>query len=178
MSRLPACGGQGPRDPFFERMRWARRFGVRSKPRSLTVTRAWLVFAALMLAFGVGFAVAGAVPPGPTVDVQVVPVAYGGDPVAGIPPDAFGLGVTQTHCSGGATAYTLAVRGATYKLSCTSGTGTRPRVVMVGLGPGQSYTVTITPIQARAGRNPGRGTERKLTTRIPDANSKNWEATP
>jgi hypothetical protein len=169
---------RGSRDPLFERVRWARRFGVRSKPRSLAVTRAWLVFAALMLAFGVGFGVAGALPAGPTVDVEVVPVAYGGDPAAGVPPGVFGLGVRQAHCSGGATAYTLAVHGASYKLSCATSTGRRPRIVTIGLSPGQSYPVTITPIRPRAGRSPRLGTERKLTARIPDPNSKNWEATP
>lgn len=169
---------RGQRDPFFARMRWARRFGVRSKPRSLAVTRLWLVFAAAMLGAGVGFAVAAALPPGPTVDVQVVPLAYGGDPVAGIAPDLFGLGVTHAHCSGGATAYMLAVQGATYDLSCANTSGARPRTVMVGLSPGHSYTVRITPVRPRAGRSARLGTARRLTVQVPDANSKNWQATP
>jgi len=103
----------------------------------------------------------------------MVPLAYGGDPALGVPPDLFGLGVRQAHCSGGATTYTLAVHGATYNLTCAGSSGTRPRTVTVGLSPGHSYAVTIRPIQARAGRGPRLGTERKLTAQIPDADSKN-----
>jgi hypothetical protein len=98
---------KGPRDPFFERMRWARSGTRGSKPRSLTVTRMWLVFLAVILGCGAGFAVAAALAPGPTVDVQVVPVAYGLDTQA----ELFRLGVRNAHCSGGATRYTLAEGG-------------------------------------------------------------------
>jgi hypothetical protein len=67
---------KGPRDPFFERMRWAgsARRRTRSKRRSVAVTRMWLAFFAVLLSLGAGLAVAAALPPGPTVDIQVVPI--------------------------------------------------------------------------------------------------------
>jgi hypothetical protein len=142
------------------------------------MTRAWLVFAALMLGVGVGLAVAAALPLGPTADVQVVPLAYGSDPLVGTPPSVFGLGVRHAHCSGGATGYTLVVRRAAYNLSCASSSGTRPRPVMVGLRAAHSYTVTITAIQKRAGRSTRPGNTHTLSVQIPDANSKSWRANP
>lgn len=129
---------------------------------------------AVLLGFGAGLAVAAALPPGPTVDVEVVPLAYGGDPAAGISPNLFGLGVRRVDCSDGATAYTLAVKGVTYRQSCANSSGT----VTVGLSPGQSYTVTITPVQTRAGRSARLGSARTLTVHIPDADAKNWQAGP
>lgn len=131
-----------------------------------------------MFGFGAGFAVAGALPPGPTVDVQVEPLAYGGDPAAGTPPELFGLGVGQAHCSGGATAYTLGVNGGTYRLPCANGSGTRPRTVTLGLSPGQRYTVTIKALKARADRTARAGSTRTLTVEIPAAKSKDWKAGP
>src|SRR5262249_5454916 len=148
------------------------RSGIRgSKPRSLVVTRMWLVFLALMLAFGAGFAVAGALPPGPTADVQVVPVAYGLDTQAG----TFGLGVRNAHCSGGANAYTLAVNGVRSELSCAKTSGSQTHTVLVGLSPGQSYTVTIRAVQTRTGRSARARTTRKLTVQVPAADSKSWQ---
>ena len=162
------------RDPLFERMRWGRSGSSmrRSKPRSVAATRMWLAFLALMLVFGAGFAVAGALPPGPTVDVQVVPVAYGLDTRAGL----FGLGVRNAHCSGGANAYTVAVGGFRTELSCAKTSGSRTRTVVVGLTPRHSYAVTIRAVQTRAGRSARAGTTRKLTVDVPDANSKGWQA--
>lgn len=162
----------GPRDPFFERMRWARSGPRGSKPRSLTVTRMWLVLLAVMLGFGAGFAVAAALPPGPTVDVQVFPVAYGLD----TPAELFGLGVRNAHCSGGATGYTLAEGGFRVELSCAKTSGSRSRTVIVGLSPGHSYTVKIRAVQERVGRSARAGTTRRLTVHVPAANSKSWQA--
>jgi hypothetical protein len=165
---------RGPRDPFFERMRWGRSASSlrASKPRSLAVTRLWLAFLALMLACGAGFAVAGAIPPGPTVDVQVVPVAYGLHTQA----ESFGIAVRNAHCSSGATAYTVDVDGSRFELSCTETSGREPRTVMVGLSAGHSYTVTIRAVQTRAGRSARAGNSRKLTVRVPGADSKGWQA--
>jgi hypothetical protein len=163
---------KGPRDPFFERMRWARSGTRGSKPRSLTVTRMWLVLLAVILGFGAGLAVAAAVPPGPTVDVQVVPVAYGLD----TPAELVGLGVRNAHCSGGATRYTLAEGGFRVELSCATTSGSRTRAVIVGLSPGRSYTVTIRVVQERGSRGARAGNTRKLTVHVPGANSKSWHA--
>jgi hypothetical protein len=169
---------RGPRDQFFERMRWAQRGGrTRSKPRSLTVTRVWLLFGALVIGFAGGLAVAAALPPGPTVDVGVVPVAYGGDPVVGMQPSLFGLGVRHARCSGGASAYKLEVGGATYKRSCAGTSGTRTSVVTVGLIAGHSYVVTIQAIQKRPDGSVRLGSAHEVTVQIPSADPKNWDAT-
>jgi hypothetical protein len=169
---------RGPRDPLFERARWASRFGVRSTPRGPVSTRMWLAFAAVLAGFGGGLAVAGALPPGPTVDVQVLPVAFGGDSVIGAPPDLFGVAVRQAHCTNGATGFTLAVRGETFDVSCASSAGTRAHTVMVGLGAGHSYTVTIKGLQKRAGQSTRMGNTRRLILQVPDANSTSWRANP
>ncbi len=168
---------RGPRDRFFERMRWARGGGMRSKPRSPARTRAWLVFGAVLLGFGVGLAVAAALPPGPTVHVDVVPVASGGDPQLGTEPNLFGLAVKQAHCSGGATTYTLSLGGASFAESCASTSGTRLRPVTLGLSSGHGYTVTIRAVQKRPGRSTRVGTAHKLAVTIPAANSKDWQST-
>jgi hypothetical protein len=168
---------RGPRDKFFENMRWAQRGGrTREKPRSLAVTRLWFLFGAVIVGFGGGLAVAAAIPPGPTVDVQVVRLAYGGDPLLGTRPNLFGLGVRQARCSGGATAYTLTVLGATYERSCAATSGTSTSAVIVARSAGQSYTLTIRAMQKRAGRNPRLGSAHKVTVQIPPADSKDWHA--
>ena len=167
---------KGPRDPFFELMRWAGSASGRtgSKPRSVAVTRMWLAFFAVLLSLGAGLAVAAALPPGPTVDVQVVAVAYG-DGLPDSRAELFGLGVRSARCSGGATAYRLAVRGIRLELSCAKTSGTRTRTVIVGLSPGHSYMVTIRAVQDRGGRRARAGTTRRLTVHVPGANSKSWQ---
>lgn len=164
---------KGPRDPFFELMRWAGSASGRtgSKPRSVAVTRMWLAFFAVLLSLGAGLAVAAALPPGPTVDVQVVAVAYG-DGLPDSRAELFGLGVRSARCWGGATAYRLAVRGIRLELSCAKTSGTRTRTVIVGLSPGHSYMVTIRAVQDRGGRRARAGTTRRLTVHVPGANSK------
>lgn len=164
---------KGPRDPFFELMRWAGSASGRtgSKPRSVAVTRMWLAFFAVLLSLGAGLAIAAALPPGPTVDVRVVAVAYG-DGLPDSRAELFGLGVRSARCSGGATAYRLAVRGIRLELSCAKTSGTRTRTVIVGLSPGHSYMVTIRAVQDRGGRRARAGTTRRLTVHVPGANSK------
>jgi hypothetical protein len=131
----------------------------------------------VLLGFGVELAVAAALPPGLTVDVQVVPLAYGADPIDGIEPNVFGLGVSQAHCSGGATAYTLAVRGTSFTMSCANTSGVQPRPVMIGLHARRSYTVTLRAVQKRAGRSARVGDAHTLSVQVPAANSKSWGST-
>ena len=86
----------GPDSAFFVHMQRQRR---RDRPRSAAATRAWLVFGAVLTGFAGGLAVAAAVPPGPSVGVDLRAVAYGGDPSAGVLPSAFGVAVKGAHCS-------------------------------------------------------------------------------
>jgi hypothetical protein len=55
-----------------------------------------------MVSYGAGGC--ATTPPGPSVDVQVVPVAHGADPALRTDPTVFGIAVRQAHCAGGATA--------------------------------------------------------------------------
>ena len=167
---------KGPRDPFFELMRWAGSASGRtgSKPRSVAVTRMWLAFFAVLLSLGAGLAVAAALPPGPTVDVQVVAVASG-DGLPDRRAELFGRGVRSARCSGGATAYRLAVRGIPLELSCAKTSGTRTGSVTVGL---ESRSQLHGDDQSRSGPGAERaraGTTRRLTVHVPGANSKSWQ---
>ena len=112
---------RGPGDPWFDRMRWARRAGVRRTPPEPEDDPrvAGLLRGAARVGHGAGRG-RGAASPGPSVDVQVVPVAYAADPALRTDPTVFGVAVRQAHCAGGATAYTVDVRGQSFTLSCAS----------------------------------------------------------
>jgi hypothetical protein len=162
----------GPRSAFFVNMQRQRR---RDRPRSVGVTRAWLVFGAVLTGFGAGFAVAGALPPGPTVNVDLRAVAYGGDRSAGVLPNAFGLAVKDAHCSAGATAYTVAVDRRSFSVRCSATAGGGVHTVTLGLSAGRSYLVTIRAVEIRSGHKPRMGTPQKRTISIPSADSKVWQ---
>jgi hypothetical protein len=165
----------GPGSKFFVSMQRQRRH---DRPRSVAATRAWLVFGAVLTGFAGGFAVAAALPPGPTVNVDVRAVAYGGDPSAGVLPSAFGVAVKDAHCSHAATAYIVAIAGRSFTVRCNATAGGAVHTVTLGLSAGRSYSVTIRPIETRAGRGPRMGTRQTRTVSIPSADSKAWQLFP
>ena len=165
----------GPGSTFFSSIQRQRR---RDRPRSVAATRAWLVFGAVLTGFAGGFAVAAALPPGPSVNVDVRAVAYGGDPSAGVLPSAFGVAVKDTHCSHAATAYIVAIAGRSFTVRCAATAGGAVHTVTLGLSPGHSYAVTIRPIETRVGRRPRLGKARHGTVSIPGADSKAWQTFP
>lgn len=165
----------GPPSTFFANVQRQRR---RDQPRSPRATRAWLVFGAVITGFGGGLAVAAALPPGPSVGVDLRAVAYGGDPSAGVLPSAFGVAVKDAHCSHGATAYTVAIAGRSFSVRCTATAGSAVHTVTLGLSAGHSYSVTIRPIETRAGRAPRMGRPQTRTVSIPSADSRAWQTFP
>jgi hypothetical protein len=136
------------------------------------------VFGAVLTGFGGGLAVAAALPPGPTVDVDLRAVAYGGDPSAGVPPRVFGLAVKDAHCSHGATAYTVAVEGRSFSEGCKATAGGAVHTVTLALAAGHSYSVTIRAVEVRSGRKPRMGHRQTHTVSIPRADSKAWQPIP
>jgi hypothetical protein len=165
----------GPDSAFFVHMQRQRR---RDRPRSAAATRAWLVFGAVLTGFAGGLAVAAAVPPGPSVGVDLRAVAYGGDPSAGVLPSAFGVAVKGAHCSHGATAYTVAVAGRAFSVRCGATAGGAVHTVTLGLSAGRSYSVTIRAVETRTGRGPRMGRSQRFTVSIPSADSKAWQTFP
>jgi hypothetical protein len=165
----------GPDSAFFVHMQRQRR---RDRPRSAAATRAWLVFGAVLTGFAGGLAVAAAVPPGPSVGVDLRAVAYGGDPSAGVLPSAFGVAVKDAHCSHGATAYTVAIAGWAFSVRCSATAGGAVHTVTLGLSAGRSYSVTIRPIEIRTGLGPRMGRSQRSTVSIPSADSKAWQTFP
>ncbi|HYZ60943.1 MAG TPA: hypothetical protein VE650_00700 [Acetobacteraceae bacterium] len=161
----------GARGDFFQRMQRQRRA---DRPRSARMTRVWICFGAVLTATGAGLAVAAALPPGPSVDVDVSAVAYGGDESAGQAPTVFGVAVKNAHCSHGANAYTVAIGGRSYSERCSATAGGAVHTVTLGLRAGKSYALTITPVQTRSGRKPRRGSPQKHMFSIPSADSKVW----
>lgn len=162
----------GPQSRFFVNMQRQRR---RDRPRSVRRTRVWLVVCAVFTAFGGGLAVAAALPPGPTVRVDLSAVAYGGDPSAGVPPRVFGMAVENAHCSHGATAYTVTIGGRSFSVPCSATAGGAVHTVTLGLSAGHSYSVTIRAVETRTGRRPRTGGPRKHTLSIPNADSEDWQ---
>ena len=165
----------GPPSTFFANVQRQRR---RNQPRSPRVTRAWLVFGAVLTGFGGGLAVAAALPPGPSVGVDLRAVAYGGDPSAGVLPSAFGVAVKDAHCSHGATAYTVAIAGRSFSVRCGATAGGAVHTVTLGLRAGRSYAVTIRAVEIRTGRKAQMGHRQTHTVAIPSADSKAWQLFP
>jgi hypothetical protein len=160
----------GPGSTFFVKMQRQRR---RGRPRTPGTTRAWLVFGAVLTGFGGGLAVAAALPPGPTVDVDVRAVAYGGDQSAGVLPNVFGLAVKDAHCSHGATSYTVAIGSRSFSVRCSATAGGAVHTVTLGLSAGHSYSVTIRALES--GRKPRTGRPHTRLVSIPSADSKVWQ---
>jgi hypothetical protein len=126
-------------------------------------------------AFGGGLAVAAALPPGPTVNVDLSAVAYGGDPSAGVAPNLFGVAVKHAHCSHGATAYTVAIGGRSFSVLCSTTAGGAVHTLTLDLSAGHSYAVTIRAVETRTGHKPRTGTLEERTLSIPRADSKDWQ---
>ena len=165
----------GPNSTFFVRMQRQRR---RDRPRSFAATRAWLIFGAVLTGFSGGLAVAAALPPGPSVNVDVRAVAYGGAPSAGVLPSAFGVAVRGAHCSHGATAYTVSIAGRSFTVRCSATAAGAVHTVTLGLSAGHSYPMTIRAIETRTGHGPRMGKAQKGTVSIPSADSKAWQTFP
>ena len=162
----------GPRSAFFSRMQRQRRA---DRPRSVGATRALLVFCAVLTGFGGGLAVAAALPPGPTVNVDPRAVAYGGDPSAGAVPTVFGAAAKNARCSHGATEYTVATGTRAFSVRCSATAGGAVHTLTLGLSAGHRYPVTIRAVAPRNGRPPRMGTPQKGSLSIPSADSKAWQ---
>jgi hypothetical protein len=162
----------GPRSAFFLKMQRQRR---RDRPRSVGATRALLVFCAVLTGFGGGLAVAAALPPGPSVTVDLRAVAYGGDPSAGVPPTVFGAAVKNARCSHGATEYTVAIGRRSFTVRCSATAGGAVHTLTLGLSAGHSYPVTIRALEPRVGRAPRMGNRQHGSLSIPSADSKAWQ---
>jgi hypothetical protein len=162
----------GPRSAFFSSMQRRRRA---DRPRSVGATRALLVFCAVLTGFGGGLAVAAALPPGPSVNVDLRAVAYGGDPSAGVPPTVFGAAVKSARCSHGATGYTVSIGSRSFSVRCNATAGGAIRNLTLGLRAGHRYPVTIRAVETRVGRAPRMGSAQKGSLSIPSADSKAWQ---